>query len=128
MFSWNRPQLPEAYRVNMVTWGAGILMVGIVALMAGLSMAANAAESVATATRYDLSYTLENAQQQLAFGSMVSILGYGCVAVGPLLMVLGVVIREIRQAAFEAAIRAGEAPYLTAASPAPQPGASPAQA
>jgi hypothetical protein len=79
---WNRPKLPPGRGVEAIPLGLVLIVAGSAAAIIGINDPSG--------------------------GPLVPIVGRSVVSLGLAMVFAGVIITEIRQAAFEAAVRAGE--------------------
>jgi hypothetical protein len=79
---WSRPKLPPGRGVEGIPLGLALIVIGSAAAFFGLN--------------------------DPAAGVIVTIVGSSAISLGLAMVFAGVIIAEIRQAAFEAAVRAGE--------------------
>lgn len=89
---WARPALPEAHRGNGLGWGNGLIVLGFAALvLVPLMLSAD-----------------YGAGGSMAAFIMMAPLGGALITLGIVISSVCLILREIRQAAYEAALRAGE--------------------
>lgn len=89
---WRRPALPERNRGNGLGWGNGLIVLGFAVLVLVPLM---------------LSSDYGAGGSMAAFIAMAP-LGGALIALGIVISSVCLILREIRQAAYEAALRAGE--------------------
>jgi len=82
VMKWNRPKLPPGRGVEAIPLGLVLIVAGAAAAIIGINDPSG--------------------------GPLVAIVGSSVVSLGLAMVFAGVIIAEIRQAAFEAAVRAGE--------------------
>lgn len=99
---WRRPALPEPHKGNGLGWGNALIVLGFAALVLVPVMVSG-------------DY---GAGGSMAALIMVAPLGGSVIALGIVISSVCLILREIRQAAYEAALRAGEVETRTSSGPA----------
>lgn len=100
MYFWTRPQLPESRQAHWIKFGIGLIFLSFCMMWL-------AAGTITGSGSFD----------GASVAALVSWFSYGCLLLGVIAVSVGAVVNELRQSAFEAALRAGEAVRIKPRSP-----------